>query len=142
MYVSSLIRVTAISLALAIPVSSGAIAASSRATGQATAARGTAMQVPLKDVSNPKGRLAKASVQDKNGVSVGTVQKVIVDAEGNPVAVRVDVGGFLGIGSKLVEIRASDLKYEQDRNMLTTTLRKPAIESPSTAGDDIAQEPS
>jgi hypothetical protein len=43
--------------------------------------------------------------------------------------VQVDVGGFLGIGSKLVEIKATDLKYEQDRNMLTTTLRKPAIES-------------
>lgn len=129
MYVSSLVRVTTIALALAIPLGSGAIAASSQATGQATAARGTAMQVPLKDVSNPKGRLANASVQDKNGVSVGTVQKVILDADGSPAAVQVDVGGFLGIGSKLVEIKASELKYEQDRNVLTTTLRKPAIEA-------------
>lgn|SRR5512135_87915 len=129
MYVSSLIRITTISLALALPLGSGAMAASSQATGQATAARGTAMQVPLKDVSNPKGRLAKADVQDKNGVNVGTVKKVIVDAQGNPIAVRVDVGGFLGIGTKLVEIKASELKYEQDRNVLTTTLRKPAIEA-------------
>jgi hypothetical protein len=129
MYVSSLIRITTISLALALPLGSGAMAASSQATGQATAARGTAMQVPLKEVSNPKGRLSKADVQDKNGVNVGTVKKVIVDAQGNPIAVRVDVGGFLGIGTKLVEIKASELKYEQDRNVLTTTLRKPAIEA-------------
>lgn len=130
MYVSSLIRVTTISLALALPLSPSLVnAASTDATGQATAARGTAMQVPLSEVSNPKGRLANATVQDKNGKRVGSVQSVILDADGKPAAVRVDVGGFLGIGTKLVEIKASDLKYEQDRNVLTTTLRKPAIES-------------
>jgi len=86
------------------------------------------MQVPISEVSNPAGRLANASIQDKNGTSIGTVKKVIVD-NGKVVAVQVDVGGFLGIGSKLVEIKATDLKYEQDRNMLTTSLRKPAIES-------------
>jgi hypothetical protein len=87
------------------------------------------MQVPISEVSNPAGRLANASIQDKNGTSVGSVHKVIVNPDGKVVAVQVDVGGFLGIGSKLVEIKASDLKYEQDRNVLTTTLRKPAIES-------------
>lgn len=51
-----------------------------------------------------------------------------IDADGR-VAVQVDVGGFLGIGSKLIEIKAMDLKYEQGRNKLTTSLRKPAIES-------------
>jgi hypothetical protein len=43
--------------------------------------------------------------------------------------VRVDVGGFLGIGTKLVEINASELRYEQDRNVVTTTLRKPEIKA-------------
>src|SRR6185312_14048649 len=130
MYVSSLLRVTAVSLALAIPLSPyGVIAADTAATGHATAMRGTAMQVPISEVSNPAGRLANASIQDKNGTSIGTVKKVIVDSDGKVAAVQVDVGGFLGIGSKLVEIKATDLKYEQDRNMLTTTLRKPAIES-------------
>jgi len=130
MYVSSLLRVAAVSLALAIPLSPyGVIAADTAATGHATAMRGTAMQVPISEVSNPAGRLANASIQDKNGTSIGTVKKVIVDSDGKVAAVQVDVGGFLGIGSKLVEIKATDLKYEQDRNMLTTTLRKPAIES-------------
>lgn len=44
-----------------------------------------------------------------------------IDADGR-VAVQVD-------GSQLAEIKATDLKYEQGRNMLTTSLRKPAIES-------------
>src|SRR5688572_20626510 len=100
-----------------------------RPTGQETAQRGTAMQVSLDKVSNPEGRLANASVQDKNGAKVGTVRKVFVDASRNPTALQVDVGGFLGIGSKVVAIKAADLRYEQDRNMLTTTLRKPEIEA-------------
>ena len=100
-----------------------------RPTGQETAQRGTAMQVSLDKVSNPEGRLANASVQDKNGVKVGTVRKVLVDAGRNPTALQVDVGGFLGMGAKVVAIRAGDLRYEQDRNVLTTTLRKPQIEA-------------
>jgi len=100
-----------------------------RPTGQETAQRGTAMQVSLDKVSNPEGRLANASVQDKNGVKVGTVRKVFVDANRNPTALQVDVGGFLGMGTKVVAIKAADLRYEQDRNMLTTTLRKPQIEA-------------
>jgi hypothetical protein len=103
--------------------------AQGQASGSATAARGTAMQVPLSKVSNPKGRLATASVQDKNGDSVGSVREVMVDGTGQPTALRVDVGGFLGVGTKLVEIRASDLVYEQERNVLTTSLRKPQIEA-------------
>ena len=130
MNTSSMLRVATLSLALTIPLSaSGALAANTDATGPATAARGTAMQVPIREVSNPKGRLAGASVQDKNGVSIGTVRDVIVDTEGKPTALRVDVGGFLGVGTKLVEIPATELKYEQDRNVLTTTLRKPQIEA-------------
>ena len=98
-------------------------------TGAETAQRGTAMQVSLDKVSNPEGRLAHASVQDKNGTKIGTVRKVFVDASRNPTALQVDVGGFLGMGTKVVAIKASDLRYEQDRNVLTTTLRKPQIEA-------------
>ena len=98
-------------------------------TGSETAQRGTAMQVSLDKVSNPEGRLAHSRVQDKNGTKVGTVRKVFVDASRNPTVLQVDVGGFLGLATKVVAIKASDLRYEQDRNVLTTTLRKPEIEA-------------
>jgi hypothetical protein len=98
-------------------------------TGAETAERGTAMQVTLDKVSNPEGRLAHSNVQDKNGEKVGTVRKVIVDSTRNPIALQVDVGAFLGMGGKVVEIKAADLRYEQDRNILTTTLRKPQIQA-------------
>jgi hypothetical protein len=124
-----LILMSAAAIALAACETTPARVAEHRPTGQETAQRGTAMQVTLDKVSNPEGRLANASVQDKNGAKVGTVRKVFVDASRNPTALQVDAGGFLGIGSKLVSIRAADLRYEQDRNMMTTTLRKPQIEA-------------
>lgn len=126
---SSYLRTAALVAALALPVGSIDSVAQGAATGAATAARGTAIQVPLSKVSNPVGRLANASVQDKNGKSVGSVHRVLIDAKGTPIAVRVDVGGFLGVGTRLVQIRAIDLRYEQDRNVLTTTLRKPQIQA-------------
>lgn len=126
----SRIQAAAIAALFVLPLcAAGPAAAQGEATGAATAARGTAIQVPLSKVSNPVGRLANASVQDKNGASVGSVRKVVTAADGNPTAVQVDVGGFLGVGTKLVEIKATDLRYEQDRNVLTTTLRKPQIEA-------------
>ena len=130
MKVSQQFRLASIIAILAVPIAAASPAlAQSKATGAATAARGTAMQVPLSKVSNPVGRLAHSSVQDKNGDSVGSVRKVVADDEGKVTAVQVDVGGFLGVGTKVVEIKASDLRYEQDRNVLTTTLRKPEIEA-------------
>jgi hypothetical protein len=125
----SLLCTTALSVAI-IGLAAPALAASTMApTGEQTAARGTAFQVSLDRVTNPKGRLAKATVEDKNGNSVGAVHDVVVDRDGRPTLIRVNVGGFLGMGTKLIELKATELKYEQDRNVLITTLRKPQIEA-------------
>lgn len=127
MRTSQHLKIAALAVVLALPL--GTQNTLAQATGAATAARGTAIQVPLSKVSNPKGRLANASVQDKDGNSVGSVRSVITDNDGNPTAIQVDVGGFLGVGTKVVLIDASHLRYEQDRNVLTTTLRKAQIEA-------------
>lgn len=129
MTLKSLLRTTAMSLALAGFGAPVLAAPSIAPSGEETAARGTAFQVPLDRVTNPKGQLAKATVEDKNGNSVGAVHDVVVDHDGRPTAVRVNVGGFLGMGTKLIELQATELKYEQDRNVLITKLRKPQIEA-------------
>jgi len=113
----------------AVPIAATSPVLAQKATGAATAERGTAMQVPLSKVSNPVGRLADSSVQDKNGDSVGSVRKVLANSAGKVTGVEVDVGGFLGVETKVVEIKARDLRYEQDRNVLTTTLRKSQIKA-------------
>lgn len=125
---STSVRVLMIAGALALPPIGGTLLAQT-ASGEATATRGTAIQVPLSQVTNPKGRLANASVQDKNGDNIGSVRGVITDNAGKATGVTVDVGGFLGVGTRVVEIKANELRYEQERNVLTTTLHKQQIEA-------------
>jgi hypothetical protein len=96
--------------------------------------QGTATQVPLTQVSD-LNTLNSASVQDKDGNSVGSVRKVITSSGGKPSAVQVDAGGFLGVGTKIVAIKASHLKYERDRNVLITNLTKDEIKAlPAATG--------
>jgi len=129
MTIRTLLCSTAMSIALAGSAAPVLAADAMAPTGEQTAARGTAFQVSLDRVTNPKGRLASATVEDKNGNSVGAVHDIVVDRDGRPTAVRVNVGGFLGMGTKMIELRATDLKYEQDRNVLITKLRKPQIDA-------------
>jgi len=129
MKVSRHFKLASVIALLAVPIAATSPVLAQKATGAATAERGTAMQVPLSKVSNPVGRLADSSVQDKNGDSVGSVRKVLANSAGKVTGVEVDVGGFLGVETKVVEIKARDLRYEQDRNVLTTTLRKSQIKA-------------
>ena len=70
----TVILISAAALALCAcetaPARAPARVAEHHPTGAETAQRGTAMQVTLDKVSNPEGRLAHASVQDKNGEKV------------------------------------------------------------------------
>lgn len=93
------------------------------ATESAAMTEGKAAQVPLGRVHNAR-ELSDASVQDKDGNSVGQVHKVIRGTGGKPEAIQVDAGGFLGVGSKVIQMKVSHLKYEQDRNVIITNLTK------------------
>jgi hypothetical protein len=87
-----------------------------------------AVQEPLSQVSDV-ATLNSASVQDRDGNSVGPVQKVVTGSSGKPTAVHVDAGTFLGTTSKIVSIKAVHLKYDRNRNVLTTTLTKSQIKA-------------
>lgn len=102
--------------------------AQSQTTG-VNASTTSSASVALRDVQNPKETLASASVQDDQGNSIGPVHEVVLGSNGKPTAVKVDVGGFLGIGSKVVAIRANKLKFQQDRNILVTTMTKNQIKA-------------
>ena len=91
-------------------------------------AQSSTAQMPLSQVSDVAA-LNGASVHDASGNSVGTVQKVVTGSSGKPTAVQVDAGTFLGTTSKIVSIKASHLKYDRTRNVLTTTLTKSQIKA-------------
>ena len=86
-----------------------------------------AFQIPLERIPD-RGRVMHASVRDLDGNSVGTVRDVLA-RDGGVRAVKVDVGGIWGMGTKTVILDARDLRYERDRNELTADLSKGQIES-------------
>jgi hypothetical protein len=51
------------------------------------------------------------SVEDANGESIGDINDVLVNENGEVIAVLVGVGGFLGIGEKDVAVSMSALEF-------------------------------
>ena len=72
-----------------------------------------------------------AKVRNDNKDTVGTVQDMYVDASGNIKTVVLSVGGFLGVGSKDVAMKWSDIKQSRDGKsiVLTTNLSKDELKS-------------
>jgi len=72
-----------------------------------------------------------AKVRNDNKDTVGTVQDIYVDASGAIKTVVISVGGFLGVGSKDVAVKWSDVKQSRDGKsvLLTTALSKDELKS-------------
>jgi sporulation protein YlmC with PRC-barrel domain len=72
-----------------------------------------------------------AKVRNANNDTVGTVQDLYVDASGNIKAAVLSVGGFLGVGTKDVAVKWSDIKQSRDGKsvVLTTSLDKEQLKS-------------
>jgi hypothetical protein len=93
----------------------------------AAAAHSTSSQlasIPLSDVANPTAALANAKVQDQTGAAIG---EIILDRSGKPVELKIGVGNYLGLGTKLVSMRAGDFKFDKDHKTLLKSLTKNQI---------------
>ena len=84
--------------------------------------------VSLSAIRNPAQALATAEIKNRQGEAVGTVSSVDVGPDGIARAVSVDVGGFLGMGTHRVAIRAASLSYLKSRDLLVTALSRKEIE--------------
>ena len=84
--------------------------------------------ISLSAIRNPAQALATAEIKNREGEAVGTVSSVDVGPDGVARAVSVDVGGFLGIGTHRVAIRANSLSYLKSRDLLVTALSRKEIE--------------
>ena len=60
------------------------------------------------------GTILGRSVFDSTGEDVGPLVDVMVDTSGVPVAGVVDVGGFLGVGTRRVAVAWHLLRFEHD----------------------------
>jgi len=82
----------------------------------------------LSKVTDAKDKLASAKVDDPKGNIIGPVKEVITGKSGAPTAIHVDVGGWLGVGERVVSMKPSNFTYIPDRGILVTKMSKAAIE--------------
>ena len=92
-----------------------------------TTAKPATHTMSLSAVADPKDTLTKAKVVDAKGNEIGSVDDVMFDKQGKPTSLKVDVGGFLGVGDKDVAMKASALKFDPDRKVLVTNMTKDQI---------------
>ena len=122
---------TGSSNAKAAPKSTNASAANKTDTTAADKDQITAAEmkkaVSLTKVEMPKETLASAKIDDRAGEHIGQVQEVVLDAKGNPSALHVDVGEFLGSGPHVVTINSSRLTYLPDRKLVVANMTKAQI---------------
>lgn len=86
----------------------GSMADSATAPDTAASSRDGYTAVDAADLTSDM--LDGASVMDRQDASVGTVSNLVIDADGKITEVIVDVGGFLGLGTKPVALKLDQLE--------------------------------
>lgn len=83
---------------------------------------------------NAKGDMAASAligtkVRNANKESIGKIDEIYLDKDAKVTDVVISVGGFLGVGSKDVAVKWSDITMNQEDNslVLTTSLSKDAL---------------
>lgn len=72
-------------------------------------------------------RMDDMDVYGAGGEKIGEIDEVLMNAAGQPVAVSVDVGGFLGIGGQEVIVALDQLRLDGQR--FVTSLTKEQVEA-------------
>ncbi|HVB67773.1 MAG TPA: PRC-barrel domain-containing protein [Acetobacteraceae bacterium] len=78
---------------------------------------GTATKGPTGTLHKVHGQwrassLVGATVYNSSGQEVGTVENLLIRSQGTVSGVVISVGGFLGVGSKYVEVPFSNLHFQ------------------------------
>ncbi|MER8750950.1 PRC-barrel domain-containing protein [Mesorhizobium sp. M1050] len=92
--------------------------------------KSTLKQMPIGEIRGDD--LKGTTVYGANDAKVGQIGDVVLTPDKKPDAVIVDVGGFLGIGSKEVAVGMDNLKFMTDKNgkkYLYTTFTKEQLQA-------------
>jgi sporulation protein YlmC with PRC-barrel domain len=83
---------------------------------------------------NARGDMASSAlrgtkVRNANKESIGKIDDIYLDKDAKVTVVVISVGGFLGVGSKDVAVKWSDITFGKDDNsvVLTTSLTTEAL---------------
>jgi hypothetical protein len=101
---------------------------------QAQQAGAAVLREPAGEVTVPASDRSSTELEDMNllshaGEEIGEVERVLVDEDGRPAAITAEVGGFLGVGQKVVVIGLDRLRLEgEDEPDLATTHTKEELQ--------------
>jgi hypothetical protein len=93
------------------PGTPGTAAAPARPTTSATTAPGAVTGTP----TNRASRIIGANVLNERNETVGEIEDLIINASGGAPTAILSVGGFLGIGARLVAVPFSELSFNSER---------------------------
>ncbi len=101
---------------------------------QGQQAGSAALREATGEVAAPRFNRSSTELEDMNllsdtGEEIGEVERVLVDGNGQPAAVTAEVGGYLGVGQKVVAIGFDRLRLEgEDEPDLATTLTREELQ--------------
>ena len=82
-------------------------------------------EVMVQPFNKSSTELEDMNLLSHTGEEIGEVENVLVDENGQPVAITAEIGGFLGVGQKTVVIGFDRLQLKgEDEPDLATTLTK------------------
>ena len=83
-------------------------------------------EVMVQPFNNSSTELEDMNLLSHTGEEIGEVENVLVDENGQPVAITAEIGGFLGVGQKTVVIGFDrlQLKGEDEPDLATTLTRE------------------
>lgn len=82
-------------------------------------------------------KLDGVDIYNNNNEKIGEIDDVLMDKSGKAMAVVVDVGGFLGIGTHRVALKFEDVKFS-DAPRSTTTSANTGAATTTTSADRTA----
>ena len=83
--------------------------------------------VLVSTMKDAKDKFAAAKIDDAKGNVIGPVKDVVIGKTGMPTALHVDVGAWLGVGTRIVSINAKKVSYIQDKDTLITKMSKTQV---------------
>jgi len=80
-------------------------------------------------------RIDNVNVYNTKDEKIGDINDVLLDHNGKAVAVVIDVGGFLGIGTHRIALKFEDVKFsDMPRSRAARDLSEPSSTSTTTTG--------
>ncbi|MCD2177942.1 PRC-barrel domain-containing protein [Rhizobium sp. C1] len=131
----TLIASTFLAASIAVPAMCAETGTTMNKNGAATTTQGAAgtnteAGMPMYGQNVAASNIIGASVMDASNASIGKIDDLILSGQGQVTNYVVDVGGFLGIGSKRVSLTPSDVTITADANgnlQAKTQLTKDAL---------------